>query len=569
MSAPNRSGVEPVADYKAVELLIQAFVKGLRAIQIYLPNNPIYEKACSKVTNAFEAVWRATDELILEVTDTEIRWEEEIVYSEPNKSESVAWTLYEDGVRSVTMLPGVEEGEVIRFLEVLSRIRSLPPEGADDLLTLLWEQEFDRIRYATVELGEEDGSAIEGSGGGGGGGEAAPPAEEVRAEVRRQLAGPAEEEKATEFISMEDVDSSLYELEPDEVAYLKRELAREYDQDLRTNALAILCDIFEFQSNADIRSEVLTILGSFVPHLLAVGDSDSVVYVLRETQAIRKRVKDLTEEQATALDQLPARLSEPVAFGHLLTALDKGSTNVSDQELERLFGGLRPEVFETALEWLPQLATERIKALLEDALIKIAIANSKVLTDALASSSREVAYVAVGFAKTLALPEVVPPLGRLLQSPDKDLRAEVVDVLEVIGTSEAMQELEKAIDDPNRAIRLAAIRTLMGHGHDGVVERIKAKVTDKEFRSTDLTEKKALLEAYGVLAGSPGVEVLALMLLPRGFLRRKEDPQVRACAAMGLGKIGTPEAAAVLRRVAADKDALVRNAVNQALREEE
>ncbi len=567
MSAPNQSGAEPVADYKAVEQLIQALVKGLRAIQIYLPNNPIYEKACNKVTNAFEAVWRATDELILEVTDTELLWEEHVVYSEPNRSESVAWTLYENGVRSVTMLPGVEEGEVIRFLEVLNRNRSLPPEGADDPLTLLWEQEFDRIRYVTVELGEEDGNTIEGSGGGGGGEPL--PAEEVRAEVRRQLAVAAEEQKAPEFVSIEDFDSSLYELEPDEIAYLKRELAREYDQDLRTNALAILCDIFEFQSNADIRSEVLAILGSFVPHLLAVGDSDSVVYVLRETQAIRKRAKDLTEEQATALDQLPARLSEPVAFGHLLTALDKGSTNVSDQELERLFGGLRPEVFETALELLPQLATERVKALLEDALIKIAIANAKVLTDALDSRSREVAHVAVGFAKTLALPEVVPALGRLLQGPDKDLRAEVVDVLEVIGTSEAMQELEKAVDDPNRAIRLAAIRTLVGHGHDGVIPRIKAKVTGKEFRNTDLTEKKALLEAYGVLAGPRGVEVLALMLLPRGFMRRKEDPQVRACAAMGLGKIGTPEAAAVLRRVAGDKDALVRNAVNQALRDEE
>ncbi len=153
MSAPNQSGAEPVADYKAVEQLIQALVKGLRAIQIYLPNNPIYEQACNKVTNAFEAVWRATDELILEVTDTELRWEEQIVYSEPNRSESVAWTLYEDGVRSLTMLPGVEEGEVIRFLEVLNRNRSLPPEGADDRLTLVWEQEFDRIRYVTVELG--------------------------------------------------------------------------------------------------------------------------------------------------------------------------------------------------------------------------------------------------------------------------------------------------------------------------------------------------------------------------------------------------------------------------------
>ncbi len=188
MSAPNPSDAEPVADYKAVEQLLQALVKGLRAIQIYLPNNPIYEKACNNVTNAFEAVWRATDELILEVTDTELRWEEQIVYSEPNRSDSVAWTLYEDGVRSVTMLPGVEEGEVIRFLEVLNRNRSLPPEGADDLLTLLWEQEFDRIRYVTAELGEEDGHTIEGSGGGGGG--EPPPAAEVRAEVRHRTTEP-------------------------------------------------------------------------------------------------------------------------------------------------------------------------------------------------------------------------------------------------------------------------------------------------------------------------------------------------------------------------------------------
>jgi hypothetical protein len=389
----------------------------------------------------------------------------------------------------------------------------------------------------------------------------------VKGEVQRQLAGAAEEQATNEFVSIEDSDSSLYQLEPDEVAYLKRELAREYDQDLRTSVLAILCDIFEFHPGPDVRSEILTILGSFVPHLLAAGDSDSVVYVLRETQAIRKRAKDLTEEQATALDQLPARLSEPVAFGHLLNALDQGGANVSDQELERLFGGLGPQVFETALGWLPQLATDRLKSLLEDALIKIAIANSKVLTDAVESRNREVAHGAVGFAKTLALPEVVPPLGRLLDGPDKDLRTEVVSVLEAIGSDEAMRELEKAIDDPNRGIRLAAVKILVGHGYKRVLPKIEIKVSDKEFRNTDLTEKKAFLEAYGTLAVGSGVDLLASMLLPRGFMKKKEDPQVRACAAMGLGRIGTPEATAVLKQVASDKDALVRKAVSQALRD--
>jgi hypothetical protein len=557
--------LDAAADRKAVEELIQTLLKGLRAIQLYLPNNPIYEKACQRVADAFAAVWQETDDVVLEVTDAEFRWEEEVVYTEPNKADNLALMLYKDGIRSITLSHGVEEGEAIRLLETLNRARTLPPEAEDDLQTLLWEAEFNNIRYIAVELGDEDGDPLEGSGGGGG--SAAPQPEAVKEEVQRQLAGAAEEQAANEFVSIEDSDSSLYQLEPDEVAYLKRELAREYDQDLRTNVLAILCDIFEFHTSPDIRSEILTILGSFVPHLLSVGDSDSVVYVLRETQAIRKRAKNLTEEQAEALDQLPARLSEPVAFGHLLTALDQGGASVSDQELERLFGGLKPQVFETAMGWLPQLATDRLKSLLEDALIKIAIANSKVLTDAVESRDREVAHGAVGFAKTLALPEVVPPLGRLLDGPDKDLRTEVVSVLEAIGSDEAMRELEKAIDDPNRGIRLAAIRILVGHGYKRVLPKIETKVTDKEFRNTDLTEKKAFLEAYGTLAVGSGVGLLASMLLPRGFMKKKEDPQIRACAALGLGRIGTPEATAVLKQAASDKDALVRNAVSQALRD--
>ncbi len=568
VSAPDQSGVQQAvaADHKAVEDLLQTLSKGMRAIQLYLPNNPMYEQACNNVAAAFDAVWQVTGEIDLAITDSEFRWEDQAVYHEPNKGDSFASMLYDHGVRSITLSPGIEETEAIRFLEVLNRARTLPPEGEDDLLTLLWEQEFHYLRYVGSQVGAGDeGSPIEGSSGGGG---AAMTAEDVREEVQRHMAGAAQEAKANEFVSVDDFDSSLYELEPNEIAYLKNELAREYDQDLRTNVLAILCDILEFQANPDIRSEVLGILGSFVPRLLAAGDSDSVIYVLREAQAIRKRATNLTEEEATALDQLPSRLSEPSTFGHLMTALDQSGSTVSDEELERLFAGLRPQVFETALELFPQLVTDRIRALLEDALIKLAIAHSKVLTDALESRSREVVQMAVGFARTLALPEVVPPLGRLLQGPNKDLRAEVVHVLEVIGSDAAMEELMKAIDDPNRAIRLAATRTLVGHSYQGVLPKIEAKVTDKEFKDADLTEKKAFLEAYGVLAGPSGIAMLSMMLLPKGFMKRKEDSQIRACAATGLGKIGTPEATAVLQQAANDKDPLVRNAVNQAMRDE-
>jgi HEAT repeat protein len=57
------------------------------------------------------------------------------------------------------------------------------------------------------------------------------------------------------------------------------------------------------------------------------------------------------------------------------------------------------------------------------------------------------------------------------------------------------------------------------------------------------------------------------MLIPGGLFKHKEPPETRACAALALGKLRTPEAREVLQRAAGDKELVVRNAVSRALRE--
>jgi HEAT repeat protein len=86
-------------------------------------------------------------------------------------------------------------------------------------------------------------------------------------------------------------------------------------------------------------------------------------------------------------------------------------------------------------------------------------------------------------------------------------------------------------------------------------------------KELDLTEKMAFFEAYGAVAGPSALRTLSAMLLPRGLLKRKEAADTRACAAIALGRIRTPEARDVLAQAADDKDLVVRNAVNRALRE--
>ena len=54
-------------------------VKGLRATQLYLPNNPVYQRAVENVRGAFRQVWQATDDLVLDVGETDLKWEGNVV----------------------------------------------------------------------------------------------------------------------------------------------------------------------------------------------------------------------------------------------------------------------------------------------------------------------------------------------------------------------------------------------------------------------------------------------------------------------------------------------------------
>ena len=85
--------------------LLTSLVKAMRAFQMYLPNNPIYQRAAQQVQAAFGPVWAATDRLELQVVETDLQMEGEVVYQQLNKPDSFAWSLYKDGLRLLTLRP--------------------------------------------------------------------------------------------------------------------------------------------------------------------------------------------------------------------------------------------------------------------------------------------------------------------------------------------------------------------------------------------------------------------------------------------------------------------------------
>jgi HEAT repeat protein len=174
----------------------------------------------------------------------------------------------------------------------------------------------------------------------------------------------------------------------------------------------------------------------------------------------------------------------------------------------------------------------------------------------------------VRLAGRLKLPGAPDGMGPLLERGERELKLAVVEALTTIASPGATRLLEKAIDDPERDVRIAAVKFLGQRGHRNAFPRIEAVIGGNKLKDADLTEKMAFFESYGALAGESGIAALEKLLLGKGgLLARKEDPETRACAAMALGKIRTPAARDVLQKAAQDKEPLVRNAVNRALRE--
>ena len=184
----------------------------------------------------------------------------------------------------------------------------------------------------------------------------------------------------------------------------------------------------------------------------------------------------------------------------------------------------------------------------------------------IASPIRPVALEASRRAGAPKPTAAVAPLSKVLVDGDAELRVTAVQALAEIGSPGALQSLERAADDTDRDVRLAAIRAIQVSAYRAALPRLDAMVKGRGIRGADLSEKMAVFEAFGSLCGDGGIAALDALLNGKSMFGRREDAEMRACAAVALGRVGTATAIAALQRAASEKDVVVRNAVSRALR---
>lgn len=544
--------------------------KALRAYQLYDPNNPVYKRFVSSLRESIVRLWPTVERLQFLVEEDRFTWMGEEVYRNDNRSDSLAFMFYRDGIRDLTLEPGVEGPEIEGLLDALHRARNA--RGGEDLVTLLWDLDLKAFTYSAVEAGE-GGEGMELSGLG------EPAALNVGGVLQSELPSGEREEPAEgeeggsadssapprpATVSTEDFNPTLYALDEHERRYLLDELRVEMDRDLRRDVLNALFDRLEEPDRPDRQREILEILRNLVPSLLSRGALAPTATVVEEINAARIREGLLDDECQALAEQLLEDLSAPEAVRELISALEDGTVAPDAAELGALLRCLRAGSLNSLLKGAEESRDDAVKSLLREAIQEIAQGNPGVVVGLLESDDIAVASGAVRLVGRMKLGEAGPSLVRLLEQGSRQVRKVIVETAMEVPSSVLATALTKLLRDEDRELRVAAARVLGDMSFAPAAADFRGVLEDKEFREADVTEKVAFFEAYGMLAGQDAVAFLEGILNGKGFLGRKEPAELRAGAALALGKIGGDRAGRALDKAAKDDDPVVRTAVRRA-----
>ncbi len=528
-----------------------ALAKTVRTSQLYVQGNPLLHQFLEDLRRRLADFFDVTQSLTLTIHETDIRYQGKPVFKEKMGSqENLAFQLYRDGIRRLELLPGVEEEELQRFVEVLRLAKTLKDEE-DDLLTLMWNSDFKHIRYDYIDvLGDEPPV----------------PVPDLSQDAGTELPSLPQLEVPPELQSptlREDFEPSLYFLDEADIAHLQQELRREWERRVRRDVMLAVLDQYEMGDIAR-RGEVVDILRQMLPRVLAEGGFGQAAFIVAELKGIAERNQHPEIERE--VEDIIGELSDPLVLEQLVRLLEDGTIDPNSEALATLLNSLRPDAIILLIQMIPSVARTDAREQLMATLDRLAKMNPQIMAGLVRAEDPRVASESAKIAGRLKMADTAEAIAGLLERNEEEVRLAAIEALVELRSSMAGVPLLEALNDRSREVRVAAAKGLAALRYSPGADRLEKHIMSADLRRTDLTEQLAFFEAYARAAGSEGTRMLARLLNGRRFFWVKHSSPVRACAARALGIVGGEEAHRALTQAERDKDPMVLSAVHAARR---
>jgi hypothetical protein len=524
---------------RKANLAVLALSRAARSFLLYDPGNDAIRRFIEDLRTRMTQALAGGDALRFEVRPFELALDGEVVYLERDREHSLAFRMYRDGVRRLTISGAAEWDELLRLLEILSIRYTGVRQYEDDIVTLLWKAGFKHIEIEAVEgFVPED--------------------EEEDAQARRG--------HASAVTSPDDWDLPLRSLGAaaslawTEVTEQARQaLCNEEASHLlaanATQAATALLERASEGSDAIGVADVLPFVAEVRDFLLAEGQLEQVTTLVRVLQMNAT----LDPER---IGPLMLSFGDRRALMQILHSTPKAMTT-PPAELVELLDLLPGERLAHLIDALSSERGEAARRVARQLVERYASDDPEYLVSRLKGAE---AGMACDLLRALggALPDrAVEVATELIQHPDASVVSEAMRRLEAAAPQPRVaRALLRLLDSPHDELRLQVLE-ILGSRYGGTVFEPLARSTERRAATGfPLDEAELIGRTLAHLAPGSAMTVFKGWARPKGLMGRLVESRGHGLlawvAVAGLGALPDNEAEATIREVAHRADAELR-----------
>ncbi len=560
---------------QAVRELMRAMAKTAKAFHLYGTEHQLTSKFLGDLQQAVTTALSMCGRIDLEVTDSELLYGDEIVYEKQGQEGNLAFSLFKDGIRRLSIVEQPSSQELNRFLNILGMSPQAMEKRQEDMVSLLWKAELEAFQYAAI-----DGFAEMLAGDM----EFARKYDELLESLVPTYAQLAAGEESDEE---DDWGQAMFRQEPPDaplphglVERVSQRLsglvsaqpalnrmaltARDEDDDaLFEHVASILLQAVLREDSAIHPADAVRYFRMLVEGMAGNHALGALITTLETLEVLYQRPQLLNGDLAIALKILVSDLS---SVNYLRTLLPYLSVAREDQlvSLGRFFlrngiGDYTDETYRLLDLDIPEAARDMLSAILEAASAGHQADWRRWLEGDDPDKAMEALKAA---AEHLEPAQAHPYLMKGLEHDDPDVRIEAARFLLDMDQEAYRDTVLQLMDDPDPGVRTEILGMLQRFSLAEVGPHITRKIRSRGFRRLDYDEQAAWIKALARPGQGKYVSVLEdLMDFPEHtglkslFSKKAMDlTPTRQAVLDALFQIGTKEAEAVIRRAQDEGD---------------
>ncbi len=535
-------------ELKKAKDVIQSFLKSKKILRMYPSNNPIYINTIEDDFKKFKEFFYFKDELCFRIKQNEIFFDSEQIYVSSEKEDNLALFFFRDGLREITFRKGLAMEEMEDFLKIIS-LDFNRDALEDDIVTLLWEKDFQNIQYLVDETVLADEDDYEESA--------------VNAIVEKKPDQDSLMKAYEDAFKEESVhDVSIVPLSDKDLQLLMQEFDR--DSEDKTDKLAdILFEMIYLQPSKEDIEDIAGFFVNAIEYAVGRGNIQLVTLILSRFRKFEDRNED---EERKRLAKKILLLAGSEAIINLLGEILDSGQEMEEKLFEDFVKFLDKNAILPFMKILGDLKSIHARKIVIDALILLGAKDITTLAKGLSDSRWYVVRNIIYILRKIGDKRAVDYLLKTVKHGDIRVKKEVIRALGELGGGGVLQALRDCLEDPEIQVRSAALRALGNIKSEAPKRIIMNKIADKNFKDKDFEEKK---EYFEVLSQWKDDEVYASVVgifKKKTFLGRAKNDENRACAAYCLGLLGNKDALPILNKYRNDGNKLMHELIFSAMK---